>query len=87
MKQIPEEIEMSTNDGSYNPLEMDYETDEVLLVQASGFDKWFLETLEAIKVDYERIPGVPGWIQFEIPSFKLQWLMHGYSDVTLEVME
>jgi hypothetical protein len=78
---------MSTNDGMFNPLEMDYETDEVLLVQATGFDKWFLDTLEAIKVEWETIPGVPRWIQFEIPSFKLQWLMHGYSDVTLEVME
>ena len=78
---------MSTNDGMFNPLEMDYETDEVLLVQATGFDKWFLDTLEALKVGWETIPGVPRWIQFEIPSFKLQWLMHGYADVTLEVME
>jgi hypothetical protein len=69
------------------PAEMDYETDEVLLVQAKGYDTWFLDTLEALKVEWERIPDVPGWIQFEIPSFKLQWLMHGYADVTLEIMD
>lgn len=73
---------------TWNPrLESQYETDEILLVQANGYDRWFLDTLEAFKVEYERIPGVPGWVQFEIPSFKLQWLMHGYSDVTIEVID
>jgi hypothetical protein len=70
----------------FSPLETDCETDEVLLVQATGFDKWLLDTLDALKVEWERIPGVPRWIQFEIPSFKLRWLMHGYSDVTFEIM-
>jgi hypothetical protein len=78
---------MSTNDGMFNPLELDCETDEVLLVQATGYDNWFLETLDALKLDWESIPGVPGWIQFDVPSFKLQWLMHGHSDVTLEILE
>ncbi|NMC07975.1 MAG: hypothetical protein GYA24_22405 [Candidatus Lokiarchaeota archaeon] len=73
---------------AWNPcLESQNETDEILLVQASGYDGWFLDTLEAFKVEYERIPGVPGWIQFEIPSFKLQWLMRAYADVTIEVMD
>jgi hypothetical protein len=78
---------MSINDEICGSLEADYETDEALLVQATGFDKWFLDTLDALKVDWERIPDVPRWVQFEIPSFKLQWLMHAYSDVTLEIME
>lgn len=78
---------MSENETWNSPVEMDYETDEVLLVQANGYDTWFLDTLEALKVQWERVPDVPGWIQFEIPSFKLQWLMHGYGDVTLEIMD
>ncbi len=78
---------MSINDEMYSSLETLPETDEILLVQATDFDRWFLDTLEALNIDWERIPDVPGWIQFEIPSFKLQWLMHGYSDVTLEIME
>lgn len=61
--------------------------DEVLLVQATGFDKWFLDTLDAFKISWERIPDLKKWIQFEIPSNKLQWLIHSYSDVTIDILE
>jgi hypothetical protein len=78
---------MSTNDEMYSPLDLDYETDEILLVQATGFDNWFIDTLDALKIDWESIPNTPRWIQFEIPSQKLQWLIHTYSDVTLDILE
>ncbi len=77
---------MSTNQELSGTYDLEYEADEVLYVQATGYDRWFLDTLDAFNVAWEAIPGVPRWIQFEIPSFKLQWLMRNYSDVTMDVL-
>jgi len=65
---------------------LECEADEVLLVQATGHDTWFLDTLDALGISWEAIPGVPRWIQFEIPSLKLQWLVQEYPDVVIGVL-
>ncbi|MBN2152770.1 MAG: hypothetical protein JW839_15065 [Candidatus Lokiarchaeota archaeon] len=78
---------MSINEELTAPLGLECESDEVLLVQATGHDGWFLDTLDTFNVAWEAIPGAPRWIQFDIPSFKLRWLMRNYSDVTMEVLE
>ena len=67
---------------------LDNETveDEELLVQAKDYSNWFLDTLEAMHVDWEPIPGCP-WIQFEISSDKLRALMQAFSDVNYDLFE
>jgi hypothetical protein len=60
--------------------------DEALLVQAARFTNWFLDTLEALNIDWEFIEGCP-WIQFEATSSQLQCLMRAFSDITFEILE
>lgn len=60
--------------------------DEVLLVQATGYTSWFLDTLEAMNIDWELIEGCP-WIQFEISSEKLRALMEAFSNVKYDLLE
>jgi hypothetical protein len=77
---------MSINETMPSAYGLECEADEVLLVQATGHDGWFLDTLDALDVEWEAIAGVPRWIQFEIPSSKLQVLMCHYPDVTMDVL-
>ena len=67
---------------------LEYETveDEELLVQAKDYTNWFLDTLDAMRVDWEFIEGCP-WIQFEISSEKLRALMKAFSDVKYDLLE
>jgi len=59
---------------------------EELLVQAKDYTNWFLDTLDAMHVDWELIEGCP-WIQFEIPSEQLQALMRAFSGVQYDLLE
>nr|MDO8109389.1 hypothetical protein [Candidatus Sigynarchaeota archaeon] len=67
--------------------EMPVVEDETLLVQATNYNYWFLEMLDAINVPWEHIAGCGRWIQFEIPSEKLQMLMKAFSEVHYDVLE
>ncbi len=78
---------MSTHDEILGPTLVLQEEDEILLVQATGFDAWFLDALNGLGIAWETIPGVPGWIQFETESQKLRWLMHTFSDITIDLLE
>ena len=60
--------------------------DEELLVQAKDYTNWFLDTLDAMQIDWELIEGCP-WIQFEIPSDQLRALMQAFSDVKYDILE
>ncbi|MEX2684913.1 MAG: hypothetical protein Q6373_025285 [Candidatus Sigynarchaeota archaeon] len=77
---------MNANQQLSETYDLEIESDEVLLVQATGHDGWFLDTLDALGVAWEPIVGVPRWIQFEITSRKLQWLMQEYPDVSMDVL-
>ena len=67
-------------------LDLETEADEILLVQAKDYTNWFLDTLEAMNIDWELIEGCP-WIQFEISSEKLRALMKAFSDVKYDLLE
>jgi hypothetical protein len=77
---------MSIYETSFGAHGLECEADEALLVQATGHDGWFIDALDALDVEWEAIAGVPRWIQFEIPSSKLQVLMFHYPDVTIDVL-
>ncbi|HME54558.1 MAG TPA: hypothetical protein VKM55_20265 [Candidatus Lokiarchaeia archaeon] len=67
-------------------LDLETEQDEILLVQAKDYTNWFLDTLDAMHLDWEFIEGCP-WIQFEISSEKLRALMQAFSDVKYDLLE
>jgi hypothetical protein len=60
--------------------------DEVLLVQATHYTNWFLDTLDTMEITWEFIEGCP-WIQFETSSSKLQLLLQAFSDVKYDLLE
>jgi len=60
--------------------------DDIVLVQATSFDDWFIDLLDDLPVAWQPIHGDRKCILFIIPSDQLHWLMMLFSDVQIDIL-